>query len=120
MGRQRLSAPASESLCSCLQGFKDARALHQKAHAVPQTRAEAQRALPTGRGDGGRGRGRGGARALQRATLLDGVLLCSVAGASWVGLGWVFDWLYMHILELAACARHPVSLAPQVSKSHPA
>ena len=61
-----LSCLADVALCSpacspgCLQGYKDAKAAHTKKHAVPQTRAEAKAALPTGRGgDGGSGRGRG-------------------------------------------------------------
>jgi antiviral helicase SKI2 len=43
------------------QGFRAAReAAKARAGPAPATRAEAQRALPTGRGDGGRGGGRGG------------------------------------------------------------
>ncbi|EFN56807.1 hypothetical protein CHLNCDRAFT_144334 [Chlorella variabilis] len=43
------------------QGFRAAReAAKARAGPAPQTRAEAQRALPTGRGDGGGGGGRGG------------------------------------------------------------
>lgn len=50
------------SLCLSVQGFRAAReAAKAKAGPVPQTKAAAQRALPTGRGDGGgRGGGRGG------------------------------------------------------------
>jgi hypothetical protein len=49
-------------LCLSVQGFRAAReAAKAKAGPVPQTKAAAQRALPTGRGDGGgRGGGRGG------------------------------------------------------------
>ncbi|KAL4444150.1 hypothetical protein ABPG75_011887 [Micractinium tetrahymenae] len=51
-----------------MQGFRQAReAAKAKAGPVPQTRAEAQRALPTGRGDGGGGRGgRGGGQQVVR------------------------------------------------------
>ncbi|KAL4421866.1 hypothetical protein ABPG77_003668 [Micractinium sp. CCAP 211/92] len=51
-----------------MQGFRQAReAARAKAGPVPQTRAEAQRALPTGRGDGGGGRGgRGGGQQVVR------------------------------------------------------
>jgi antiviral helicase SKI2 len=42
------------------RGFRLAREPYGKKHALPQTKAEAKAALPTGRGDGGGGRGGGG------------------------------------------------------------